>query len=328
MRRREFIAALGGAAAWPVVARAQQGERMRRIGVHFASAATDPEAQADLSAFKEGLQRLGWTLGSAVVIDERWAAGSAERAQSYARELVGLRPDVLLTTGLAPAKALRQQTNTIPIIFARVSDPVGQGLVASLARPGANVTGFTNFEVTIGSKWLQILKQIAPATTRVIVMANPKTSAFEAYVRLIARSAGPFAVTPVAQPVYDVDGIAAAVTNAAAQPGSAAIVLPDGFMVAHRAAVVGLIAKAKLPAVYPLRPFAADGGLVSYGVDTQAQLREAASYVDRIFKGAKVAELPVQEPSKFQLVVNLKTAKAIGLTVPESLLYLADEVIE
>ena len=328
MKRRQFVIGVAGVAvAWPLMGYAQD-QSVRRIGILSGSASTDADARADLDAFKQAGATVGWTVGQNVAIDERWAGGSIAHAAALARELIGLKPDVILTAGLAPTRAVRGQTKTIPIIFARVSDPVGQKLVESLSNPGGNVTGFTNFEVGIGSKWLQILKEIAPEVSRVGVLGQPGTSAFDAYFRLIAQAAPQFSVTPVPRAVHTVDEMTTVVADAGSKPGSALIVLPDGFTSAHRAAVISAVARYRLPAIYPLRPFAAEGGLLSYGVNTREQFRQAASYVDRIFKGTKVDHLPVQEPTKFELVVNAKTAKALGLSVPQSLLLEADEVIE
>ena len=327
--RRQFISALGGmTVAWPLVARAQQPERVRRVGVLLGGAASDPDFQSNVRAFEEALRSLGWTSGRDIVIDYRWVSGNAALAREFTRELLGMSPDLIVAVGLAPIAALRDATHTVPVVFARLSDPVGLGFVTNLARPGGNVTGFTNFESSIAGKWLQTLKEIAPETVRVAVMANPEVSLLDSYFRSIASVAGALSVEPVQAPVRNQDDIERAIAAANGKPGGGLIVLPDGFTISNATTIIAQAAKYRLPAIYPFRFFASDGGLVSYGVNTNEELRGAASYVDRILKGERPADLPVQEPTKFELVVNLKTAKALGLTVPQTLLATADEVIE
>jgi putative ABC transport system substrate-binding protein len=329
MKRREFIALLGGAAAaWPVAARAQQGEPMRRIGVLMSTGADDPEGQARLAAFQQGLQQLGWTVGRNVRIDSRWPAGDSERLRRYAAELVALSPDVILATGSAATGPLLQATRTVPIVFVIVPDPVGAGFVNSLSRPGGNATGFIQFEYGISGKWLELLKQIAPAVTRAAILRDAAISAgigqFGA-IQAVAPSVG-VEVSPVN--VRDADEIERAITDFARSANAGLIITGSALAVVHRHLIITLAAKHRLPAVYFQRILVADGGLISYGADTLDQYRRAVSYVDRILKGEKPADLPVQSPTKYELVVNLKTAKALGLEMPATVLARADEVIE
>ncbi|MGA9431044.1 MAG: ABC transporter substrate-binding protein [Xanthobacteraceae bacterium] len=261
-------------------------------------------------------------------IDDRWVSGNAALAQQFARELLDMSPDLIVAVGFAPTAVLRDATRTVPIVFARLSDPVGLGFVTNLARPGGNVTGFTNFEPSIAGKWLQTLKGIAPETVRVAVLANPEVSLLDSYFRSITSVAGALSVEPVQAPVRNRDDIEHAIAATNDKSGGGLIVLPDGFTISNGTTIIAQAAKYRLPAIYPFRFFVSDGGLVSYGINTNEELRGAASYVDRILKGEKPANLPVQEPTKFELVVNLKTAKALGLTVPPNMLALADEVIE
>jgi putative ABC transport system substrate-binding protein len=327
--RRQFISAIGGATvAWPLAARAQQAERVRRVGVLMGGSPNDPDFQSNTRAFEDALRDLGWTSGRNILIDYRWISGDAALARTLASELLGMSPDVVLTVGLAPIVALHDATHTVPVVFARVSDPVGLGIVASLARPGGNVTGFINFEPAIAGKWLQTLKEIAPGTIRVAVIANPEVSAFDSFFHSITSVAGALAVEPVQAPVRNRDDIERAIAAANDMPGGGLIVLPDGFIIGNRATIIAQAAKNRLPAIYPFRFFASDGGLVSYGINTNEQLRGAASYIDRILKGEKAADLPVQAPTKYELVINLKTAKALGLSIPQTLIATADEVIE
>jgi putative ABC transport system substrate-binding protein len=330
MRRRDFISLLGGAAvAWPHAAIAQQPDRVRRIGLLMVFAATDPEGQRRAAIFAQALQKLGWTDGSNVRIDYRWAGGDADQTRTFAKELVSLAPDVLLAGATPPATALQSVTRTIPIVFVGVSDPVGQGIVESLAHPGGNLTGFTDFEFSLGAKWLETLKAIAPRVTRVALIFNPKTARFAPlYLRSAEAAASSFVLELTATPVHDDAEVERALTSLGSEPGGSVLVLPDIFTVTHRKPIIELAARYRLPAVYPYRYFAADGGLLSYGIDPIDPYLRAASYVDRILKGAKPADLPVQQPTKFELVINMKTAKALGLTVPPSLLVRADEVIE
>jgi putative ABC transport system substrate-binding protein len=329
MRRREFITLLGGAAAaWPRAARAQQDERMRRIGVLMAHAESDPEGQAFVAAFREGLQKLGWTEGRNLRIDTRWAA-EVELMQGFAKELIALRPDLILANNTPTTAAVLQQTSTIPIIFTVVADPVGSGFVASFPRPGGNVTGFNVSEPTLAGKFLELLKEIAPHVARVAMLFNPATTPYrDIYLNPFKAAAASFAVEAITAPVHDRSELESVVAAEASRPNSGLIVMPDGFMNVHRAEVISLAARYRLPAVYPYRFFAELGGLLSYGPDQVDNFRRAATYADRILKGAKPSDLPVQAPVKFELVINLKTAKALGLDVPLLLQQRADEVIE
>jgi putative tryptophan/tyrosine transport system substrate-binding protein len=333
MRRREFITLLGGAAAgpsllWPLAARAQQGERMRRIGVLMTLAADDPQSQRRMTAFVQGLQQLGWTDGRNVRIDYRWSAGNAEDIRKYAAELAALAPDVILAAASPAVGALLQATRTVPIVFVNVADPVGAGFVDSLARPGGNATGFTNFEYAMGGKWLELLKEIAPRVTRVAVLRDPAIAAgpglFGA-IQAVAPSVG-VAASPVN--VRDAPEIERAIMAFVRSPNGGLIVTGSPLAVVHRELIVTLAAQHKLPAIYYERFFTAGGGLISYGPDQADEFRRTAAYVDRILKGEKPADLPVQAPVKYDLAINLKTAKSLGLTVPEKLLVAADEVIE
>jgi putative ABC transport system substrate-binding protein len=329
MKRREFITLLGGAAAaWPLAARAQQGERMRRIGVLMSVAADDPEAKNRIAAFLQSLQQLGWTDGRNLQIDTRWAAGNADDARKYAAELVALAPDVILATGGFGVGPLGQVTRTVPIVFVSVADPVGAGFVDSLARPGGNATGFSNFEFDISAKWLELLKEIAPAVMRAAVLRDAATAAGAGQFGAIQSAAPSFGVEVSPVNMRDAPEIERAVTAFARSSNSGLIVTPSGLTIVHRDLIIKLVARLRLPAVYPYRFFVTSGGLVSYGPDTTDQYRRAAGYVDRILKGEKPADLPVQAPTKYELVINLKTAKALGLTVPDKLLATADEVIE
>ena len=329
MKRREFITVLGGAAAWPLAARAQQGERMRRIGVLMSLAETDPEAQARVAAFRKGLQTLGWAEGRNVHIDIRWAASDAALMQRFAKELIALQPDLILSHNTPTTASLLQQTRTIPIVFVIVSDPVGSGFVASFPRPGGNITGFTNIEPTMAGKWLELLKEIAPSVARVALLFNPATAPYaEYYLGPLKAAAASLAVAAIAEPVRDAPELESVVAAHAREPNSGLLVMPDSFMNVHSADIVSLAARHRLPAVYPFHFFARGGGLLSYGNDLFDSFRRAAGYVDRILKGEKPADLPVQAPVKFNLVINLKTARTLGLDVPPSLLATADEVIE
>jgi putative ABC transport system substrate-binding protein len=329
--RREFIATLSGAAAaWPLVARAQQPERMRRIGVLMGSAESDRDAQAWYMAFREGLQKLGRTEGRNIQIDTRWATlDDAESMRRFAKELVALQPDLLLSSTTPTTSALLQQTHTVPIVFAIVADPIGSGFVASFARPGGNVTGFIFTEPTMAGKWLELLKEIAPRITRAAMLFNPTSATYAEYWLKPFKAAAPsFAVEAIAAPVRDRSELETVIAAQAREPNGGLIVMPDSFTDAHRVEITSLAARYRLPAVYPFRFFAEVGGLLSYGVDRTDNFRRAAAYVDRILKGEKPAELPVQAPTKYELVINLKTAKALGLEIPPKLLALADQVIE
>jgi putative ABC transport system substrate-binding protein len=327
MNRRAFIAGLGVAVAWPFAARAQQAERIRRIGVLMIQAADDPVGQARVKVFQQGLQQLGWTDGRNVRIDYRWAAGNVENSRKYAAELVALAPDVILAVGAATGPVL-QATRTVPIVFAVASDPVGSGFVNSLSRPGGNATGFMLFEYSLSAKWVELLTQIAPGVTRAAVLRDPSiTSGIGQFsvIQSVAPSVG-VEVSPI-NLSDDAREIVRAVT-AFARAANGGLIVAAGTASVPRDLIITLAARHKLPAVYFDRAFVTDGGLISYGPDVVDQFRGAAAYVDRILKGEKPADLPVQAPSKYDLVINLRTAKALGLDVPQSLLARADEVIE
>ena len=329
MKRREFIAGFAGAAAaWPTGVRAQQGERMRRIGVLIPLAADDPQSQRRMTAFVQGLQELGWTDGRNIRIDTRWTAGDTDRMRRHAAELVALAPDVILASGGTVVGALLEASRTTPIVFTLTVDPVGAGFVASLARPGGNVTGFTGYEYGLGTKWLELLKEIAPRVTRAAVLRDPAISSgtgqFGA-IQSVASSLG-VELTPVnVREPSEIDRVLAAFARSA---NSGLIVVTSGLAFVHRELIITLAARYTLPAVYYRRYFVASGGLLSYGYDLIDMNRRAAQYVDRILKGEKPSDLPVQAPTKYELAINLKTAKALGLTVPPALLARADEVIE
>ena len=327
MRRRDFITVLGGAAAWPLTARAQQGDRTRRIGVLMNLAPDDPDGPPSITAFAQGLQEAGWAIGRNVRIDYRWSADTAERSR-LAKELVALAPDVLMASGYAALSPLLQTTHTVPIVFAAVIDPVANGVVESLARPGGNATGFTAFEVSMGAKWLELLKQIAPNVKRVAVIRTIGGGNAIGQLAAIQTAAPAFGVelTPVG--TGSAGEIERGLTAFARAPNGGVVVTLSAPAQAHRALIAGLAARHKLPAVYPFRMFATAGGLMSYGPDPIDQYRRAAGYIDRILKGEKPADLPVQTPTKYETILNLKTAKALGLTVPDVLLVRADEVIE
>jgi putative ABC transport system substrate-binding protein len=327
VRRRAFITLLGGAAAWPLVARAQQGGPMRRIGVLMSVAADGPQGQARLAAFLKGLQQLGWTDGRNVRIDHRWGAGDAERSRKYAAELVTLGPDVILASG-DPVMALQQATRTVPIVFTIIADPVGAGLVESLARPGGNSTGFMSYEHGFGAKWLELLKEIAPTVKRAAVIRNANESSGIAQFAGIQGVAPALGVELSPIGVRDAGEIERAITAFARSPNGGLIVTGSAPAAIHRDLIVALAARHKLPAVYFGRFMVTAGGLISYGPDLVDQHWRAAGYVDRILKGEKPADLPVQAPTKYELVINMKTAKALGLDVPPTLLARADEVIE
>jgi putative tryptophan/tyrosine transport system substrate-binding protein len=330
MRRREFIGLLGGVAvAWPLTARAQQPDRVRRVGVLMGYAESDSEGQAFVAAFREGLQKLGWTEGGNTRIDTRWATpADAESMQRFAKELVALQPDLILSPTTPTTVALLRQTRTIPIIF-NVADPVGSGFVASLARPGGNVTGFNVSEPTLAGKWLELLKEIAPRVARVAMLFNPATATYAEYwLNPFKAAAVSFAVEAIAAPIRDRSELDSVFAAQAREPNWGLIVMPDSFPIAHRVEITSLAARYRVPVVYPFRIFAELGGLLSYGVDLIDNFRRSATYADRILKGEKPSELPVQAPAKFELVINLKTAKALGLEVPLHLQQLADEIIE
>ena len=331
MQRREFITLLCGVAvAWPPAALAQQPERMRLIGVLMGYAESDSEAQAQIAAFRDELQKLGWMEGRNTRIDARWAEPTdAAAMQQFAKELVALQPEVILASSTPTTTALLQQTRIIPVVFATVGDPIGSGFVVSFPRPGGNVTGFITVEGSLGGKWLELLKQVAPHVDRVALLLNPATATYaESYLNAFKAAAASVGVQAVAAPVHDRSEFDAVIAAQAREPNSGLIVLADTFTVFHRVEITSLAARYRLPAIYPFRLFAEVGGLLSYGVDLTDNFRRAATYVDRILMGEKPSELPVQAPTKFELVINLKTAKALGLDVPPSLLATADEVIE
>lgn len=328
MRRREFIMLLSCAAAIrPLAARAQQPERVRRVGVLVGLAENDPEMKERIAGLRQGLEKLGWVEGSNLRIDYRFAPAGAQ-ARLLARELIALQPDVILTQSTPATAAMQQETRTIPIVFASVADPIGSGFVASLSRPGGNLTGLLQYEEGITGKWLAMLKEIAPNLTRAALVANPRTAAFDYFLQSAKAVAPSLAIDLVPTPVDNAADIERAIKTFAREPNGGLVLPPDTSTVVHRNLIIALAAQHRLPAVYALRVFVAAGGLMYYGTDFVDLSRQGASYVDRILRGAKPADLPVQTPTKFETVVNRKTAKALGLTVPPGLLIAADEVIE
>jgi putative ABC transport system substrate-binding protein len=329
MKRREFITLLGGTAvAWPLAARAQQSDRVRRIGLLMAWAEGDPEAQPRLTAFMTTLRELGWIDGRNCRIELRWSAGDLERMDRDAKELVAATPDVIIAMTNQMVETVHKQTRTIPIVFVQVSAPVESGWVASMARPGGNMTGFTNLEPSMGGKWVELLKEIAPGVVRIAALMHPETPVHVAFWRAAESAAPSFGVQMTAAQMHDRDEIERAITTFARQSDAGLIVFPHVITATNRNLIVELAAKHRLPAIYPFRFFPSAGGLLSYGIDQIEQWRPAARYVDRILRGEKPADLPVQAPSKFELVINLKTANALGLNVPLHLQQFADEVIE
>jgi putative tryptophan/tyrosine transport system substrate-binding protein len=329
VRRRDFITLVGGAAAWPVVARAQRGDRVRRIGVLSSGDENDPEEKRRVSAFAQALADLGWIDGRNVRMDLRWARGDNNRIPALAQELVGLQPDIMLTDSTAATAAVQQETRAIPIVFAGVTDPVATGIVDRLDRPSGNITGLAIFEPTLGGKWLELLSEIAPRLKRAAIMFNPDFAAAPSvYIPSFETAARSLKVEPIVAPVRTDVEIETAIIALGRESGSGLVAMSDPFMTSHRAPIILGAARNNVPAVYWSSEFARDGGLLSYGPDPVDISRRAATYVDRILRGAKPAELPVQLPTKFEMVVNLKTAKALGLNVPPSLLARADEVIE
>jgi ABC-type uncharacterized transport system substrate-binding protein len=328
MKRREFIAALGSAVAWPVAARAQQPERVRRVGVLLNATADDPEYQARLGALLQGLQQLGWSIGRNVRVDTRWATANPADIRRHAAELVALAPDVILASGSSAVGSLQQATRSVPIVFVGLIDPVGAGLVESLARPGSNTTGFLLYEYSLSGKWPELLKEIAPTVTRVAVLRDPAITSGAVQFGVIQAIAPSLRVEVSPVNVRGGGEIERAVVAFAGSPNGGLIVTGSGLATVHRDLIVTLAAQHRLPAVYSNRVFVAAGGLISYGPDYIDMYRRAADYVDRIIKGDKPADLPVQAPIKYELAINLKTAKALGLDVPTSLLARADEVIE
>jgi putative ABC transport system substrate-binding protein len=329
IRRREFFVTLGGAATWPFVVRVQS-DRMRRIGMLMAYAAGDPEAQVFVRVFVQGLSEFGWTDGKNLQIDLRWAAGDVEQIRAHAKQLVAANPDLILANTTPVTAALHRETRTIPIVFVIAADPVGDGFIESLAHPGGNITGFINTEAAMGGKWLELLKEAAPQVRRAALMFNPDTAAgggnyfrpsFEAAARALA-------VRPIISPVRNDADIEAAIAALAREPGGGLVVMNDSFMRVHRGPIIALSAQHKVPAVHPLSIFAREGGLMAFGPYNADLFRRAASYVDRVLRGTHPADLPAQVPTKFELVVNLKTARALGLEIPPTVTVRADEVIE
>jgi putative ABC transport system substrate-binding protein len=326
MKRREFMILLGCAAAWPLAASAQQPDRVRRVGV-LMGISDDPEGQARVAVFRQALAALGWTEGRNVQFIYRWSAGDVVHARQFAKELLDLRSDVILANSTPIAVAVRDITRTTPTVFVQVSDPVTAGVVQSLARPGGNLTGFTTFEPSIASKWLELLKRIAPNITRVAYLFNPNTAPL-IYARAVETAAPLLSINPFAAKIHHAAEMEGVIEQFARESGSALLVLPDLFTATNRQSIIALAAHHRLPAVYPARYFVASGGLMSYGVELLETYRQAASYVDRILRGERPADLPVQQPTKYELVLNLKTARALGVEIPPTLLARADEVIE
>jgi putative tryptophan/tyrosine transport system substrate-binding protein len=332
MRRREFLGVLGGAAAaWPLAARAQTPAKVRRVGVLMNSAANDPVEESLVAAFVEALRQLGWVAGRNLHIDLRWAAGDFDKFQTLSAELTAQRPDVILAVSNLAVTAIRRTASDIPVVFTQVSDPIGRGFVANLARPGGTITGFANFEASMGGKWLGTLKEIAPNLTRIALVFNPETSPHIAsgfYLREAADAGSRLSVETVVTRVHSRFELESQFRQFADEPHSGVVVLPDAFTTANGDMIVALAMRLALPAIYPFHRFVSLGGLIYYGVDPKDQFPRAATYVDRILKGEKPADLPVQAPTRFELAVNLKVAKALGLAVPPTLLASADEVIE
>jgi putative ABC transport system substrate-binding protein len=330
MRRREFIALVGSVAvAKPIAARAQQPDRMRRIGVMMAYAEGEPEGQLFVGAFREELRKLGWVEGRNVQIDYRWTAGDAALRQRFAKAMILQQPDVILSNNTPTTVALTQQTHTIPIVFALVMDPIGNRFVADLPRPGGNVTGFTAMEMTIASKWLELLKEIAPSIKRVLVLFNPATAPYADILLATLKAADPsLDVDVIAAPVHDMSELNTTVSAQASRSDAGLIALPDTFTTSHHVEIISLAERNRLPSIYPYPFFTKAGGLLSYGIDIADNFRRAAIYVDRILRGTNLTDLPVQTPVKYITTVNLTTAKALGLAVPTSILLRADEIIE
>jgi putative ABC transport system substrate-binding protein len=330
MRRREFTSLLCGATvAWSVAAHAQQAERVRRIGVLMSSAESDPEGQSAVAAFRKELRKLGWIEGRNIEIDIRWAAADLESMKRFAKEFVALQPDLILTSSTPAAAAMLQQTHTIPVVFVIVADPVGSGFVASLPRPGGNATGFTPIVRSLGSKWVELLKEIAPQITRVALLFNPPTATFiEGYLDPFKAAAASVGAEAIVTPINDMPDLESLLTTETHEPSTGLVVIPDAFTIRHRAEITALAARYHVPAIYWSRSFTEIGGLISYGPYIVDEYRRAALYADRILRGSKPSELPVQAPVKFELVINLKTAKVLGLDVPPTLLAAADDVID
>jgi putative tryptophan/tyrosine transport system substrate-binding protein len=334
VRRRDFMAVLGGAAVpsilWRSAACAQDGGEPRRVGVLSSLGESDPEARSMAASFHRALQEAGWIDGRNVRIEHRWAAGSVERLEAFAKELVGWRANVIVAHTTPSVIALRKETATIPIVFAQISDPIGAGFIANVARPGGNITGFSNFEASIGSKWIELLKETAPGMMRGAILFNPETAPYVGryYQGPFEAAARSFGVQPSASPVRSDVEIASALAALQGEPPGGLIVMPDTFNIVHRQQIIELAARHRVPAIYPYGFAVREGGLISYGVDPVDLFRRAAGYVDRVLKGAKAAELPMQAPVKFELLINLKTANALALKIPQTLLATADDVIE
>jgi putative tryptophan/tyrosine transport system substrate-binding protein len=330
MRRREFLTLAGGTVVtWPLVARAQQPERMRRLGVLSSLAETDPEAQAWDAAFRKRLVELGWIDGRNAHIDYRWAAGSLDRMRLFATELVQLNPDALVTISTPATAAVQAETRTIPIVFAWVSDPIGSGFVSSLAHPGGNITGFLNIETSVVGKWLSLMREIAPQVSRIGFLYNPQTAPYAQYYLDTFRAASPtLAIEAIDAPVHSTDDVEAFMTKLGREAGAGLFVMSDTSMIVYRKTIYSSAERYRLPVIYPYRVFAAEGGLMSYGVSVPDLLRGAASYIDRILRGERPNELAVQQPTRFELVVNVKTANMLGLTIPTSMRVAAEELIE
>jgi putative ABC transport system substrate-binding protein len=328
MKRRTFIAGLGSAAAWPLAARAQQSDRVRRIGALMSSDENDPLAKLQLSAFTQALADLGWTDGRNVRMDLRWVRADTNRMPALAQELVGLQPDIILANSTPATVTLQRETRTIPIVFMGLAEPIASGLVPRLDRPGGNITGFAILEASLGGKWLELLSEIAPGLKRAAIMFNPDTALTSTYMPSLETAAQSLKVEPIMRPVHGDAEIETAIIALGREPQSGLVVMPDYLMTAHRASIISAAARAYIPAVYWNSLLARGGGLLSYGVALVDKWRRAATYVDRILRGATPGDLPVQFPTKLEMVVNLKTAKALGLTIPETLLATADEVIQ
>ena len=329
MKRRKFITLLGGAVSWPLAARAQQSDRVRHIALLMGLREDDPEAQLEMTALRQGLQPLGWIEGRNIQIAYRWAGPDIERAAMFAKELVGLNPELILSRSTPATDALRRETHTIPIVFTVVAEPIESGFVKSLPRPGGNITGFTNLEPQIAAKWLGLLKEVAPRLVRAALIFNPNTAPYtEPFLRLAQAGASSLGVQLISTPVRSKAEIENAISSLRYETGDGVVGMTDSFIIDNRELITRLVTRHRLPAIYPYRFFAAQGDLMSYGVDLPDLFRRAASYVDKILNGATPADLPVQFPTKFELVINLRTAKALGLTVPLSLQASADEVIE
>jgi len=328
MNRRQFIALVGGVSAWPLPARSQTPDRIRRIALMMPYGESDSESQGRIAALRESLEKLGWTDGRNLRVDYRWDVDNPERARAVAKELAASAPDLIMPSTTQMLAAVEAETRSIPTVFVNVSDPVGTGLVTSLAHPGGNVTGFTNFEYRTGGKWLEILKQLAPAITRVAIIANPKNPNTALYLRTIEPAAPGLGLTLNVADVSDAAGIEEVIAAAAREANGSLLIMPDPLTIRNRELIVAAAARHRLPAAYPYRYFVALGGLFAYGIDSTDLYRGAAVYVDRILKGANPSELPIQQPTKFELAINLKTARSLGLTVPLTLQAAADEVIE